>query len=103
MFLITKKYLNSELFENHWKEANETKKDIVIFLLEQDLELNQDQFMNYKVSYIIDFMEKFNYSFKYTQSQANEIEKIVKLEEMSDEENAIFEFLFKLGEKLAVS
>ena len=67
VFLITKKYLKSELFENHWKEANENKKDKnVIFLLEQDLELNQDQFMNYKVLNIIDFMKKFNSYFKYS-------------------------------------
>jgi hypothetical protein len=94
VFLITKKYLNSELFENHWKEANETKKDIVIFLLEQDLELNQDQFMNYTVLNIIDFMKKLNSSFEYSKW---------KLEEKSDEENAFFEFLIKFKEKLAVS
>jgi hypothetical protein len=31
VIFITKKYLNSKIFENHCKEANETKKDIVIF------------------------------------------------------------------------
>jgi hypothetical protein len=94
VFLITKKYLNSVLFENHWKEANETKKDIVIFLLEQDLELNQYQFMNYKVLNIIDFMKNLNSPFEYSKW---------KLEEKSDDENAFFEFLIKLKEKLAVS
>jgi hypothetical protein len=87
VFLITKKYLNSELFDNHWKEANETKKDIVIFLLEQDLELSQDQFMNYKVLNIIDFMKKLNSSFKYSKW---------KLEEKSDDENAFYEFIITL-------
>jgi hypothetical protein len=94
VFLITKKYLNSELFENHWKEANETKKDIVIFLLEQDLELNQDQFMNYKVLNIIDFMKKLNSSFKYSEWRR---------EKMSDDEIVFLNFIRNLYVRFPVS
>ena len=49
VFIITKAYLASEIFQKDWKEAIELKKDILILLKEECSHLSNHQFANYKV------------------------------------------------------
>ena len=51
-FLVTKNYLNSDLFSKHWNEAIALNKEIFIFILEPDLlDLNFEKFKNQKIFY----------------------------------------------------
>jgi len=63
-FILTKSYYNSKLFENHWKRAIETNKEIFILILDDDLNVN-DELIKYKCfninEILIRFSKKDNY------------------------------------------
>lgn len=59
-FLVTKSYLNSNLFKIHLTEANTLNKEIVIILLEKELFLDPIEFSGYK---IFSFYEAIRKSF----------------------------------------
>ena len=58
-FILTKSYYNSTLFENHWKKAIETNKEIVILILEEDLNLN-NELLKYKCLNVSEIIKKFS-------------------------------------------
>ena len=47
-FILTKSYYNSKLFENHWKRAIETNKEIYILILDDDSLLNSKSIIKIK-------------------------------------------------------
>ena len=63
-FILTKSYYNSKLFENHWKRAIETNKEILILILDDDLNVN-DELLKFKCfnmnEILIRFSKKDNY------------------------------------------
>jgi hypothetical protein len=57
--ILTKSYNNSKLFENHWKRAIETNKEIFILILDDDLNVN-DELLKYKCFNINEILLKFS-------------------------------------------
>ena len=49
MFLITKSYLDSNLFEKDLKEAKALNKEIIIAIVQSDIETNNVKFESYPV------------------------------------------------------
>jgi hypothetical protein len=63
-FILTKSYYNSKLFENHWKRAIETNKEIFILILDDDLNVN-DELLKYKCLNISEILIRFSKKDKY--------------------------------------
>ena len=58
VFLITKNYLESSLFDKNLNEAECLKKDIYILLIEGGLDSNNPKYKKYKVYNICDAVDK---------------------------------------------
>ena len=61
IFLITKNYLESEIFETHLNEAVSLNKEIFILLLEGGLDVKHVKFGKHKVYNICDAVDKCKY------------------------------------------